>query len=125
MCSSISYSPQAFRWYPGNNNPKNQQKLTQITNWWTGLNGKNICQHHITGIELNKSSGEWKAIQQNTAQFTIHNPQLNYTDSQACVSFTDGKNNPRKIEAICIDFDPQQQFIIIYPPDGIERYIFS
>ena len=123
MCSSISYSNQAFRWYPGNNHPINQQKLTQITNWWTGLNGKSIHQHHVTEIELNKKSGEWKAIQQNTVEFTICNPQLKYKASQAHVCFTDG-NYSRQIEVICIDFDPQQKFIVIYPPDGIERYIF-
>ena len=104
MCSSIAYSIQAFRWYSGNNNPINQQKLTDITNWWTGLNGKNIHQHHVTGIELNKNSGEWKAIQQNTVQFIICNPQLKYIASQAHVCFTNDCS--RQIEAICIDFDP-------------------
>ena len=123
MCYSIPYSIQAFRWYPGNDNHINQQRLAKITNWWTGLNGKNIHHHHVTGIELNKNSGEWKAIKQNTAQFIIYDPQLKYKASQAHVCFIDG-NDSKQIEAICIDFDPQQKFIVIYPPDGIERYIF-
>lgn len=125
MCSSIPYSSKAFRWYPGNNDHTNKKKLNQITNWWEKLNGKNIYQCHITGIELNKSSGEWKITQQNTDQFTIQNPQLE-TDStsQTIISFTKKGTPNKKIEVICLDFDPQQNFIIIYTANGIERYIF-
>lgn len=123
MSSSITYSNQAFRWYPGNDNPENKQKLEDITNWWRELNGKTINEIHITGIEQYKD-GNWIPIPQNTRQdrYTIQNPQLDNT-SQTIVSFT-GENDLKQIETICIDFDSHKQFIIIYSSTGIERYIF-
>ena len=122
MSSSILYSPQAVRWYPGNNNSANKKKLQDITNWWQGLNGKKIHQTHITGIEQYRD-GTWIPIQKNTKQYTIQNPQLSNKAHYPIVSFKDNGSSSQ-IETICIDFDPQKQFIIFYTSEGIERYFF-
>lgn len=122
MISSTIYSSRAFRWYPGNDNPENEQKLEDITNWWKELNGKTINEIHITGIEQYED-GNWKPIQQNAKHYKIRNTQLSNKSHCTIVSFEDNGSSSQ-IETICIDFDPQKQFIIFYPSEGIERYFF-
>ena len=119
------YSSKAFRWSHGNKNNENQNKLTQLTNWWKQLDGQNIQCYHVTGIEQSNYTGEWTAIQGNALQFTLQNPQLVNHAESATISFIKHGSLNQTIEAICIDFDPQKEFVIFYPPNTIERYIFT
>ncbi len=119
------YSSSAFRWYHGNKTNENQNKLTQIINWWKQLDSQNIQYYHATGIEQKNDTGEWSAIQGDVLQFTIQNPQLVNHPESAIITFTKQGSSNQTIEAICIDFDPQKEFVIVYPPNTIERYIFT
>lgn len=121
----IMYSSSAFRWYHGNKTNENQNKLTQIIDWWKQLDGQNIQCYHITGIEQRNDTGEWRPIQGDARQFTIQNPELVNHAESATISFTKQGSSNQTIEAICIDFDLQNEFVIVYPPNSIERYIFT
>jgi hypothetical protein len=116
---SIKYSAQSILWIYGDSTEANLANLSQITTWWTGLDGKNVKKRYITTIQIYlncsifelDSIGEfslirkWQPIHEDIIEFKIQNPQI----IQDNLSF-----NGETTEKIAyLDFDPTQNQLVV------------
>jgi hypothetical protein len=110
LSDPIKYSDKTIHWNYGDNTPNNLANLEKITKWWTSLDGKSVTIRCITGGQKDKSTGEWKLIEEKPIEtIEIQNPQL--TDD---VLIFNGSSKISRIDKIdYLVFDPIQNQLVV------------
>jgi hypothetical protein len=122
---AIKDSSTAIRWYC-DKTVENSVEVKKISQWWSQLNNKGVTIYHITGMEIDKETGIWEAIQLTPpVQLKIVEPRLEIGQFTTLVQYKDQDGFPNQIEAVAIDLDIEKQNLFIWPNTSAEVFIFS
>lgn len=120
----IRYSSEAIRWYCSNK--EDSSKVSTITKWWRELDKKNVIKHHITGMEIDRTTGIWEPLQINPpVQVLLSEPNIDVGELTAFVKYRDRDGLTNEIEAVAIDLDLVKQNLFVWPTRSAEVFIFS
>lgn len=123
--NAMRYSSEAIRWYCSNKE-EDSSKVSKIINWWRELDTKNVTKHHITGMEIDRSTGIWEPAQLNpTVEILMTQPDIEIGELTALLKYSDGDDLINEIEAVAMDLDIVKQNLFVWPTTSAEVFIFS
>lgn len=123
--NAIRYSSDAIRWYCYNKE-EDSSKVSTIINWWRELDTKNVTKHHITGMEIDRSTGIWEPAQLSpTVEILMIQPNIEIGELTALLKYSDRDGLINEIEAVAMDLDLVKQNLFVWPKTSAEVFIFS
>lgn len=123
--AAIRNRAQVIRWYC-NRREESRSEISTITNWWKKLDEKEIIQYHITGIEVDRTTGILEPTQLSSPQkIIIREPNIKLAELTAFVNYRNQDGSTHSIEAVAIDLDLIEQNLFIWSTHSAEVFIFS
>ncbi|MFQ3679772.1 MAG: hypothetical protein SNJ60_04610 [Pseudanabaenaceae cyanobacterium] len=104
------------QWVGGSNDPDSEQKLSQIGQWWSALNGQKVSWKQRQLPPSGQPSGiVWDTDEQFDEVFALQSPSLR---GLTLYWYKPGSDSERSLTVAALTLDPELQQLTIYPASG-------